>query len=204
MEHMKERETKQLTKMKKIMFNDKYGLTKAVLERRKTNTRREEQVFRYRVGEVIAIAQSYSSIIRELEDSKKVSCMENFKQQLLMYHIMEDHPGFTNKMFVQSDLMLHQIKVTNMRREKLQDISDEDCIKEGVVKYGENGKFLVKGIEELIPHGNAIAQQVAYYYEEVLFSSAKEAFSALIDKVCGKGTWKNNRYVTVYEFELIK
>lgn len=192
--------------MKKIMFNDKYSLTKAVLEGRKTNTRRIEQVFRYSVGEVVAIAQSYSSIIDELEDSKKASCMEHFEQRLSMVedYIMEDDPGFTNKMFVQSDLMLHQIKVTNRRREKLQDISDEDCIKEGVIDYGKYGKFFFKGNRELRPHGNAIAQQVAYYYEEVLFSSAKEAFAALIDKVCGKGTWENNQYVTVYEFELIK
>ena len=73
--------------MKKIMFNDKYGLTRAVLEKRKTQTRRiikmpdydEEYLdtafdwdFResviidryanYRVGEVVAIAQSYKDI----------------------------------------------------------------------------------------------------------------------------------------------
>ena len=63
--------------MKKIMFNDKYGLTQAVLEGRKTQTRRkflesgEEDLLDgitpeylisvkswYKVGETVAIAQS--------------------------------------------------------------------------------------------------------------------------------------------------
>lgn len=67
--------------MKKIMFNDKYGLTQAVLEGRKTQTRRtflkpgEENLLhgitpeylitvrsRYKVGETVAIAQSYKDI----------------------------------------------------------------------------------------------------------------------------------------------
>ena len=75
--------------MKKIMFNDKYGLTEAVIEGRKTMTRRavqgkylriyedmsrlgrpvyplEEWLIRkaaaYKVGEVIAVAQSYKDL----------------------------------------------------------------------------------------------------------------------------------------------
>ena len=71
--------------MKKIMFNDKYGLTQAVLEGRKTQTRRtflkpcDETLLdgitpeciisvrsRYKVGETIAIAQSYKDIHAEI------------------------------------------------------------------------------------------------------------------------------------------
>ena len=58
--------------MKKIMFNDRYGLTEAVLAGRKTMTRRivpdgtplgnweeTEKMSRFKVGEVVAVAQSY-------------------------------------------------------------------------------------------------------------------------------------------------
>ena len=76
--------------MKKILFNDKYGLTQAVLEGRKTQTRRiipkdffsltwdkrddtlvyengmgdfidvrNSKYAQYKVGEVVAVAQSY-------------------------------------------------------------------------------------------------------------------------------------------------
>lgn len=36
------------------------------------------------------------------------------------------------------------------------------------------------------------------------FLSPREAFSVLIDKVSGKGTWATNPWVFVYEFELVK
>ena len=65
--------------MKKIMFNDKFGLTKAVIEGRKTQTRRivpqsviekysmmEDPTIiddaRYDVGEIVAVAQSYQAL----------------------------------------------------------------------------------------------------------------------------------------------
>lgn len=61
--------------MKKIMFNDKFCLTKAVLARTKTMTRRvlkegtplgnwEETVkhLPYKVGDIVAIAQSYKEV----------------------------------------------------------------------------------------------------------------------------------------------
>ena len=67
--------------MKKIMFNDKYCLTLSVLNGTKTMTRRvlkegtplgnwEETVnhLPYKVGEVVAIAQSYNDINNELEE----------------------------------------------------------------------------------------------------------------------------------------
>ena len=135
--------------MKKIMFNDKFGLTKAVLEGRKTQTRRivtepyqtligarrqilisvnkikdKEKIGKdltemgsnyssYKVGDVVAIAQSY-------KDCAKLG--------------MQDTPGWTNKMFVRSDLMSHHIKIERIRVERLQDISEEDCLAEGISK----------------------------------------------------------------------
>jgi len=140
--------------MQKIMFNDRYGLTDAVIEGRKTMTRRlvsdrlweiwtdyddfcnsviggiarggtsvsreyyrECDFFkdkcRYKVGEIVAVAQCYNDVVREFTDLAFV-------------------PGSTNKMFVRADLMPHQIRIIGIRCERLRDISDEDCIKEGV------------------------------------------------------------------------
>jgi len=200
--------------MKKIMFNDKYGLTKAVLEGRKTMTRRiafsgeirkPESGFltegahagklvlcdgglivaksAYKVGEVVAVAQSYENAGyngNETDDSWAAKCEYPGEWDTL--------PGFKNKMFVQSEFMPHQIRITNVRLERLQDISDEDCLREGILAgdiepkmYGfQNGK-----------------------HKESYFTP-KDAFAALIDKVSGKGTWESNPWVFVYEFELVK
>lgn len=191
--------------MKKIMFNDKYGLTQAVLEGRKTQTRRivytqngfvvfdgedfqlkkldngqalltlcnnEFKTANYKIGEEVAIAQRYSDIA------------DTHGQELAQ------QPGWKNKMFVRADLMAHHIRITNIRVERLQDISEEDCLKEGIWR-GDN-----VGLEG-----------TTYWYHGLAnssFRTAKEAYAALINRISGKGTWESNPWVFVYDFELVK
>lgn len=222
--------------MQKIMFNDKYGLTKAVLEGKKTQTRRVckvQQEFKsyeiafpvgwineddplqdplygayrwvnkdnpkeksnwiipqFKIGEVVAVAQSYKDagylpsqiIYRSIPEIngyiKEKACNQK---------------GWNNKMFVGPNLMPHQIRITNVRVERLQYISDEDCLAEGIIK----GKV-----------GSEDTHFMDSYYipnkplEPIC--TPREAYAKLIDKVSGKGTWNKNPYVWVYDFELIK
>ena len=204
--------------MKKIMFNDKYILTQAVLRGDKTQTRRKftltldkevddkriridpskvlfdhgkwlfdyegriynlpkENYPRYKIGEVVAIVQSYNDISKPQFD--KFGC---------------DVAGNTNKMFVKAELMPHKIKITNVRIERLQDITDEDCLHEGIAYY--------------IPASHQNAEGGFGFQSSkgglFLFDTARDAFAALIDKVSGKGIWESNPYVWVYGFELVK
>lgn len=186
--------------MKKIMFNDKYGLTQAVLEGRKTQTRRtflkpgEENLLqgitpeyiitvksRYKVGETIAIAQSYKDIHAEvLREVGYLDLRKEFRQ----------FKGYTNKMFVRAEKMPHAIRITNIRVERLQDISEDDCLEEGIWRDDNVG-----------------LEGTTYWYHGLSnssFRTAKEAYASLIDKISGKGTWESNPWVFVYDFELIK
>lgn len=194
--------------MKKIMFNDKYGLTQAVLEGRKTQTRRiafKQNGFiiiedkdihlqkldnglcscmfgdykfitaKYRIGETLAIAQRYADITSSVDWA---NCI-----------IRKEEIGWNNKMFVRADLMPHHIRITRIRVERLQDISEEDCLAEGIWEAHNIG-----------------LEGVTYWYTSLInspYRTAKEAYAALIDKISGKGTWKSNPYVFVYDFELI-
>lgn len=195
--------------MKKIMFNDKYGLTKAVLDGRKTQTRRicQEQVWahsdiinaengifhfeipKYKVSEVVAVAQSYCAIAEELENCNNATCAAHYEknvQKASEYISWMYHPCFNNKLFVAADRMIHKIRITDVRVERIQDISDEDCIKEGVHE----------------------ATRVFPWYwinsSNVTFNEPRAAFAHLINKVSRKGVWEANPYVFVYDFELIK
>lgn len=194
--------------MKKIMFNDKYGLTQAVLEGRKTQTRRIadtagrlrditvrqalEEVNKgraclfdegrplalsaYKLGETIAIAQKYADLAYDGEFFR-----------LLGKVIFEK--GCHNKMFVKADFMPHRIRITNIRVERLQDISEEDCIAEGV--WRDN---------------NVELEGTTYWYHGLAnssFRTPQQAYASLIDRISGKGTWESNPYVFVYDFELI-
>ncbi len=206
--------------MKTIMFNDKYGLTEAVLSGRKTQTRRiipksfytlnwdvrENTLFyendfgdfidirdsafaRYKVGEVVAVAQSYASILDELEDPKNYCCMGHWESgapKRAHYAGFLYYPGMTNKMFVSADEMIHQIRITNIRVERLQDISEHDILAEGIEKM-EKGYYTI-----------------ACMFNSPTFINARYAYAWLIEKVSGKGTWAKNPYVFAYEFELEK
>ena len=210
---------------KKIMFNDKYGLTQAVLEGRKTMTRRiikcprtfkgewvagfnihrrhsdkkivgwtcmydaDEREFdmgeifpKYKVGEVVAIAQSYLDLSLAEVSQWKTNGNKTTINSLA---------GWTNKLFVKAELMPHHIRITNIKIEKLQGISDEDCLKEGIVQ-----KFDADGT----PRYRVPCEKHTWAYAT---DSARDAYHFLIDKVSGKGTWLKNPYVFCYSFKLI-
>lgn len=221
--------------MEKIMFNDEFGLTQAVLEGRKTMTRRiieidecvrfpiicfrplenwEKKVVnpnyvfnghvyavyneldllchfvkpRYEIGEVVAIAQSYMDVDRFHRKGKNAAYLEYLDSILPELKL---HPGWTNKMFVKADLMPHHIEITGIKVERLQDISDEDCLKEGIYEDSGDDKFPPSIFYEF--EGN----------KDDGFDTPREAFAVLIDKVSGKGTWDSNPYVFCYEFVLV-
>ena len=210
--------------MKKIMFNDRYGLTQAVLEGKKTMTRRlmtmtlhkkngkeltpvvpddmfiasdgtaHFQVGRngymvpkqnqpaYHVGEEIAIAQSYHMLNKS-----------GFVAPEGLDHTCESSAGYENKMFVRADLMPHRIIIRKVDVQRLQSISDEDCMKEGIME----GEFM--------------NTWDTFYFDEwgdvpnhITFKRPRDAYRDLIDRISGKVTWQRNPWVFAYEFELIK
>ncbi len=205
--------------MQKIMFNDRYGLTYAVIDEIKNNTRRIEggkqfqlaataaedftyeeatgcivmccqgiEIFRhkcrYKVGEIVAVAQSYEQAYRQGNMDADEAILRGLKYD----------PGMCNKISVRAALMPHQIRITGIRCERLQDISDEECMKEGVVDVTY---FKTEGRPyELF----ALPRRE----HKETFNTPRQAFAALIDKVSGRGTWDCNPWVIVYEFELVK
>ena len=186
--------------MKKIMFSDAFCLTLAVLNGSKTMIRRvlrdnvplgnwEETAkhLPYKVGEVVAIAQSYKEVY------------PNADFEMVGDGFMTESAGWTNKMFVRANLMKRHIRITDVKMERLRDISEEDCLKEGIIfieslsATGEDAYFF------------AVKRKVRQMYDNILkfFSSPQRAYADLIDKISGKGTWESNPFVVAYSFELI-
>lgn len=190
------------------MFNDKYLLTQAVLRGEKTQTRRIvkdgtplgnfEETMKYapyKVGEVVAVVQSYKIMYAEMIDDfakhnyhlLREESAENFKKHY------ENTAGWDNKMFVKAELMPYKIKITNVRIERLQDISNDDCFREGISHY-------TPAYAQNTESGFGFQSSKGGLF---LFDTARETFAALIDKVSGKGTWESSPYVWVYDFELV-
>lgn len=226
--------------MKKIMFNDRYGLTDAVIEGRKIMTRRLIDLMlkdcatvhkncwgadwsdepmslvvdrdtggiyckycgngvrlhdggyhyktKYKVGEVVAVAQSYFATYDESKWENGI-----WYNEFADGSDITNHAGWINKMFVKAEYMPHQIRITGIRCERLQDISDDDCFREGISEsWYESTDTTTYGFADE-KKGTAVE-----------FDTPRQAFAALIDKVSGRGTWKSNPWVVVYEFELVK
>lgn len=203
--------------MQKAFFNDRYQQTDAVIEGRKTMARqimagidfpvnmvmgrvlpdKDGKIYavangeniivklRYKVGEVVAVAQSYEQI--GANPQHYIS-----RPDIDGYQIISMCPGWRNKMFVRAELMPHQICITGIKSERLQSISHDDAMREGIYMDG--------GDDSYMPH---------YFYDypnnpSEGFNTPREAFAALVDKVYGRGTWDRNPWVVVYEFELVK
>ena len=206
--------------MKKIMFNDRYGLTQAVLEGKKTMTRQivpidlynqtDWKAFadgdfeavvdgegyyhdirncgKYHIGEEVAIAQPYKNddvLTYNAYNEDGTAREDGFGR----HKEMLDSKGYRNKMFVRADLMPHRIRITNIKVERLQDISDEDCLREGLLAGEQEPRMY--GFR--LPKGTVLS-----------FLTPREAFAALIDRISGRGTWQRNPWVYAYTFELIK
>ena len=206
--------------MDKIMFNEKYGMESAVLNRTKQMTRRLvrcpkkfkgcedielefhqrlDQDFYYdcvvvdanghelgqlplpyEIGDVVAIAQSYHALNKS-----------GYVAPEWCEHTCEDSAGYKNKMFVRADLMPHHIRITDLWFERLQDISEEDCLKEGITK----GDFKDFPQQMYFPYKGCKDTEVTW--------TPQGAFHILIDKISGRGTWEKNPWVIVYTFELV-
>lgn len=192
------------------MFKDKYCLTQAVLNGTNTMTRRIERfepsvrmfdealnieggfnekgrwiftlynkngdiigdiIPRYNISEVVAVAQSYKDA-RVIGDTTLD----------YPYIFDEDDAGYNNKMFVKAELMPHHIRITDIKVERLQDISKEDCLKEGIIFIeslsimGEDAYFFT------------VKHKARQMYDNILkfFSSPQRAYADLIDKISGR------------------
>lgn len=202
------------------MFNEPYGLQQAVFDRLKPITRREPyfgeiskpsvwfyaegkdkgrlalcdgerfvKKSHYRMNEIVAVAQDYQEVMDQ--------CKSSIQWATIIANTCNNEPGYHNKMYVKAELMPHQIRITDIKVERLHDISNEDCLQEGITMH----KMLTSSMQEIVGYSfaNSFVKGIWKAY-----NTPREAFATLINKVSGKGTWEKNPWVFVYSFELVK
>ena len=210
--------------MKKIMFSDNYCLTQAVLAGEKTMTRRavtmslldeydawyedfiykpigeedylstDEYVLKrttHKVGDIVAIAQPYKDIIE---------CLPMYSNAILDEVGMprkEFKAGWTNKMFVRADLLPHHIRITDVKVERIQSISDDDIMREGI----REERFV--GGDSMFFYNKTFIRDKKQCVEQIYNSTARRAFASLMYKIVGGNTWHSNPFVVAYTFELV-
>jgi len=133
---------------------------------------------KYKVGEEVAIAQAYQTL--------RWPALPGIDWKTITDEVTHSK-GWKNKMYVKAKYMPHRIRITGIKVERMQDIREEDCLREGIKK-----------MEEGVP----------YRFDENgkihLSADPRMLFADLIDRISGRGTWQSNPWVYAYEFELVR
>lgn len=107
------------------------------------------------------------------------------------------------------------LKILNVRVERLQDISEEDCVAEGIkmIKKGdvyqdiEDGKLIDKIHDEdcfyFYPSKGDFRDD-SYMPKSIFPNAPKTSFYSLWEKINGEGSWNKNPFVWVYEYQIIE
>jgi hypothetical protein len=137
------------------------------------------QRYVYQVGEIVAIAQRYSQLEKEIEREGLPLNLQEWVYK---------HKGYNNKMFVRAEDMPHHIKIIDIKVEPLCGISDEDCLREGITT--------LKG-------GFRLQDAYSFKGDKVWWKTPYLAYKELIDRLNRRGFFETNPIVFVYTYELI-
>jgi hypothetical protein len=133
---------------------------------------------RFSIGEIVYIKES--SLLGKQNRIWRVDVSDKIKK---------GNKGWSNPMFEAGKNARHHIKILSIKVERLQQITEEDAISEGVL---------------VIQDDKAGKLYKNYLGERLSEKTAKDSFASLIDKIDGRGTWKKNPWVWVYEYKCIK
>lgn len=134
------------------------------------------------VGDIIWVRETWQHSLNPNEFAYRADC---------------DNPLYLSKKWNPSIFMPKKacrffLKITDIRVERLQDISGTDAIKEGCVSYGPFGEF--KGS----PHPSGGVKKFRAY------SNPIDAYKCIWTSINGEESWNYNPWVWVISFERIE
>ncbi len=175
--------------MKSISFQDSEGLnlTQAVLDGYKTMTRQ------------VVSEQVEKDIEKHVTWLFRTSCKHAYIRKLMenesiCIRYIREHSPYNVGEVVSIQGTPHHIRITDVRVERLQDISDEDCMREGITKV------------QPIAKDNSVRLCPFYMIKSqpnICSLFVKEVFAKLTDAVYGRGTWDRNPLVWAYSFQSV-
>ena len=211
--------------MKKIMFNDNFCLTQAVLAGQKTMTRRIEKPTEmadgYTMEDVVTIFHEYSSLLNAhcfslCDNEKKIGVLNPRYQVGEVIAIAQPYKDIIERLPMYSDAILDEVGMprkkykagwTNkmfVRADLLPHHIRITDVKVECLQSISVDDILREGVWQSYDQKNLfyVSKSIGYALD-VAFLSAREAFTYLIDMVSGEGTWNFNPWVVAYSFELV-
>lgn len=97
-----------------------------------------------------------------------------------------------NPIFMPEKYSRIKLKITSIKVQKLKDISEDDCIKEGILYEKLNCRGVI--------YKNFYDYENKFYH---LDFDPKDSYRTLINSIYKKDIWSENPFVFVYDFEVI-
>lgn len=197
------------TNTRRIIDEKHYGFLEYAFKNKKDLADWISRTAKYQMGDVLWVRETFIDVDQEAEkyfngvrfhykaDKTFVGCW-SWRPSIHM-------PKAAARIF---------LKILNVRVERLQDISEEDCIAEGIEmsKKGdvyqdiENGNLIDKTHDEdyfyFYPSKGDFRDD-SYMPKSIFPNAPKTSFYSLWEKINGEGSWNKNPFVWVYEYEII-
>jgi hypothetical protein len=177
--------------MKEIPILFSTPMVKAILAGNKTQTRRiiKPQYSikeKYKIGDVLWVRETYRVINHSGHGS-----IYFYKADACFTDLNDKNIKWKPSIFMPKEACRIKLKITDIKVERLQDISEQDAIHEGIeFKEWNNGFVLNKGFK--------IYGCRATYDENPIVS-----YRSLWEQINGKDSWNINHWVWVIQFERI-
>lgn len=163
------------------------GITSLDWDERPINDLTNDIKPKYQIGDILWVRETWNKSLR---------LNENF-----IYKATDDEPNsiygeikWKPSIYMPKAAARIFLKVTNVRVERLQDISEDDAKSEGIILgYCQQQN----NSTELVTHKNYLTKM-----QELI--SAKKSFQTLWNSINGNESWDENPFVWVYEFERIE
>ena len=169
----------QLTRNKEGVYTGIYALDENE-QAIKPGTEDAWKIFpRYNIGETVYLKEPYLDYPETDKIDYKFSTV--FSRNLIKWK---------NKLFMKAIHARNFIKITDIRIERLHNISESDCIAEGILPM----------VDSTGAHGFRYKS----YDDGIMWSTAKHAYRNLWKSINGRRSWIESPFVFVYEFELVK
>ena len=145
---------------------------------------------KYHIGDILWVRETFCDVSHNLENE---NC---FLYKADFLGTTSELVKWKPSLFMPKEAARIFLKVTNIRCERLQDISEEDAITEGIAvssKVGSDGHYYYKDYNDTTD------------WPEVGWMHASTSFETLWQSInAKKHPWESNPWVWVYEFERIE
>ena len=150
------------------------------------------------VGDILWVRETYTELVPEHFITSKYIYKADItpdSEEIRQEYIKAGYPyKWKPSIFMPKSACRIRLEITNIRVERLQDISEEDAIAEGILELCQSGMQLAQNGRQFLDYSKKIE-----LFNDGL--NAIESYKSLWESINGKGSWSKNPWIWGIEFK---